>query len=554
MPRATCIPTPREAPAVPVRRSSGPAARPRRRAGRLRTLITTGTAAGALALAGCAPGDPASAVGGSGTFTLAVPTDLPSFDPYASNAGTSQMAQLAYLAYDSLVNQNDDGSFATGLAESWEVGPTATTFRLRDGVTCSDGTKLTAGQVAAALNYVGDPKNLTPFIGTMTPSVPYRVTGDDSTGEVKVTTASAYGFVMETLGNIPIVCGKGLANRSALAERTSGTGPFVLKSSTQTSYTFTVRKGYHWGPDGAGTSAPGTPDTLVLSEVPNFTTAASQLLAGQLSAARMNGPDAQRLTAARLPLSAVPYQKAALGFNERPDRITSDVRVRRALAAAVDSASIAKVLDGKPAQGVRAGTPLPCSGADARTALPAFDPEEAGRILDDAGWKRGGGGIRQRDGKKLSITVYFASDDAVLELIQQYWKEIGVEAKLHRATPQEAQDMYAKGTGDFDASYGGYLLPLPSAFASYVSGPLPPKGMNFLGVTNDEYDREAARASALAGDKACPLWEKAETALMRRVDFLPLADANVQLFSGRNAKADANSLRIPVPTSLRLVK
>jgi peptide/nickel transport system substrate-binding protein len=146
--------------------------------------------------------------------------------------------------------------------------------------------------------------------------------------------------------------------------------------------------------------------------------------------------------------------------------------------------------------------------------------------------------------------VYFQSDDNVLELIQKYWTEIGVDAQLHRTTSQEAQDIYSKGTGDFDASYGGFVLPLPASMQPYLSGDLPPAGYNFAAVNNQDYDRLAAEAGAQVGDTGCESWVKAENAILKQADFTPIADGKINVFASKDAKVDATSLRIPVPTSL----
>ncbi len=45
-------------------------------------------------------------------------------------------------------------------------------------------------------------------------------------------------------------------------------------------------------------------------------------------------------------------------------------------------------------------------GATDQSALLAYDPKKAEKLLDDAGWKKGAGGFRSKDGKPLSLTLY----------------------------------------------------------------------------------------------------------------------------------------------------
>ncbi|MEU9891202.1 ABC transporter substrate-binding protein [Sphaerisporangium sp. NPDC051011] len=246
-----------------------------------------------LALSACAGGTAADD-SGSGTFTLAVPVPLPSANPYAVNTGAGQMRYLSYLAYDPLINETKSGEFVSGLASVWKATSTSATFTLRKDVTCSDGEKLTAGQVADALNFVGDPKNQYPWVGGLTPTVAYSVKGDDDAGTLTVTTEQDFPFLLQTLGQVPIVCAPGLKNPSKLDQGTSGTGPFVLESATKNIWTYRVREGYRWGPDGASTSAAGTPHKLVLKIVTDPTTSANELLAGKPHPPRSNSLNALR--------------------------------------------------------------------------------------------------------------------------------------------------------------------------------------------------------------------------------------------------------------------
>src|SRR6185369_9524052 len=93
-----------------------------------------------------------------------------------------------------------------------------------------------------------------------------------------------------------MVCEAGLADRSTLVTETNGTGPFVVdKVVANDHYTYKVRKGYKWGPDGATTSEAGTSAFVEFRVIANETTAANLLLSGEVNAALIIGPDAARL-------------------------------------------------------------------------------------------------------------------------------------------------------------------------------------------------------------------------------------------------------------------
>jgi peptide/nickel transport system substrate-binding protein len=67
----------------------------------------------------------------------------------------------------------------------------------------------------------------------------------------------------------------------------------------------------------------------------------------------------------------------------------------------------------------------------------AYDPELSAELLDEAGWTEGADGIREKDGQRLSLTVYEAKPQPLskqtLELVAQQLKEIGVELEVKAA-------------------------------------------------------------------------------------------------------------------------
>src|SRR5689334_12751999 len=107
--------------------------------GRVSALVGI-TAAGALALAGCAGSSDHSTT--HGPFVMAISTDVGTLDPSLGN--TSAALAVAQYAYDPLVNLDAHGTVVSGLAKEWAVNGTAVNFTLRDDVTCSDGSAFKA--------------------------------------------------------------------------------------------------------------------------------------------------------------------------------------------------------------------------------------------------------------------------------------------------------------------------------------------------------------------------------------------------------------------------
>jgi len=124
---------------------------------------------------------------------------------------------------------------------------------------------------------------------------------------------------------------------------------------------------------------------------------------------------------------------------KHPHPILSDIKVRTALSKAIDRSILVEVgygAGGKPTCNV---IPAPEAWASDNTGCIAQDIEGAKALLEEAGWTDSDGdGIRDRDGKKLSI-LYQTTVNPVRQdfqaLIKDWWSEIGVETELKAIDP-----------------------------------------------------------------------------------------------------------------------
>ncbi|MFI9550055.1 ABC transporter substrate-binding protein [Nonomuraea endophytica] len=521
-------------------------------------LITAATTA-ALA-SGCA-GAPRSAAGlaeyvKDGTFTFAIPADPGILDPYRNLLPHGEMTSLTY---DSLINVTPQGKTVSGLADTWKADAKTATFTIKKGVTCSDGAPLTATTVAKALNHLRTPS---PLSGLLVPSAPYDVSADEAAGTVKVTMKEPFALLVETLGRVPIVCDKGLDDPKLLENTTVGSGPFVLTKVVRgDTYTFTRRDGYTWGPDGVAGNVLGSPATIVFKVVPNETTRANLLLAGQVNLANVAGPDRERLLARKLERFDLPAMFGELWYNQRDDRPGADPLVRRALTAALDLDELMNVVTsgtGRRAPGLVTSQTQPCAADNVTGHLPASDPVRAGALLDEAGWVKGAGGTRAKDGKKLVVDLHYSPSEgegsvAAAELVSKRWQAAGVTVKL-TSDDLAAATRAMFETGDFDAYWVGLRFDLPTHILPWASGEVPPKGQNFAGIDNPDFVKLAAKAAATTGAAGCELWNEAERALLRNADIVPIAIAQQPFFFSKAQGESEGWLQQPIPTSIRVLK
>ncbi|MCF0261090.1 MAG: ABC transporter substrate-binding protein, partial [Erysipelotrichaceae bacterium] len=141
---------------------------------------------------------------------------------------------------------------------------------------------------------------------------------------------------------------------------------------------------------------------------------------------------------------------AYMGFNCKSGP-TSDVKVRQALSYAVDRASFVDAFYKYPEASeevskiklgyvptlfwspVAEGLGAYITGEEKLEGLQVYDynPEKAKQLLEEAGWKVGEDGIRQKDGQKLTIRYLqlkdSASADMLMPIVMKSWKDIGVE-------------------------------------------------------------------------------------------------------------------------------
>jgi peptide/nickel transport system substrate-binding protein len=521
-------------------------------------LSTVGSCVLALsvtaALAGCGGnddsggGDSKSNGGGGGdskyvdggTFTMSLAGDPGKLDPQSS--ASTQLFAVNQLGYDNLVSvDGETGEIESQLATDWTVDGTTVTLTLAKGITCSDGSEFTATMVADNLSYVGDPKNKSPYLETFLP-VGATATADDAAGTVTLTLAEPAPFVLNGLGSLPMVCGAGLADRSMLADQTDGTGPYELTEAVPGDhYTYEIRDGYTWGPDGATTAEDGMPDTIVMKIVQNESTAVNLLLSGEINAVTVQGPDAKRLEAADLFSTSTPAMVGEQWYNHDAGHDTGDAAVRMGLTQALDFeelASVATAGEGELATTFAGLQPVACPGDSISGSLPAQDVDAAKAALA---------------GTKLTFIYSSAAGSAVAaaaELAVQEWTAAGADVTA-KGVDETALQGAIFGSGDWDIAWVPLNVNSPDQLVGFLSGPgLADEGTNFSGIDNPDYTAGVDAASAMDGTAGCDTWLDAESKLVAAADVVPFANSAVKTY-GNGAEFEYPGSFMP--TSIRMV-
>lgn len=525
---------------------------------RKRTVAAAVTAVSALALAlvGCSSdggGTPTGEPVEGGTFTQILNADPGNLDPQMS-AG-SALFDVSVFAYDTLVAVDAEGKPQSQLASDWTQDGLTATLTLNDGILCSDGTEFTAQTAADNLNWISDPANQSAFLGAF---FPVGVTTVAEGNTVTLTLSAPAPFLLLGLANLPMVCDAGLADRSTLAAASNGTGPYVLTEAVPNDhYTFELREEYAWGPDGATVDEAGIPAVVNIRIVADGTTATNLMLSGEGNAAQLLGPDAERALGAdlfALESSAVVGEQ---WYNHAEGHPTSDPAVRMALTQALDLDELANVITtgkGGPASALATVDPRGCTFDSVSDVLPDFDVDAANAALDAAGWKLGADGVRVKDGTPLSIVFLYqnglgAAGTAAAELAIAAWEQIGVDVDGREQDEPSILDAIFS-TGAWDVSWVPVSVNSPDQLIGFLSGIVPPEGVNFSGIQNSDYEAAIAEAMQLPGTEGCPTWQEAESALIEAADMVPFAEGTVYMF-GSGAEFEWTGQI--APTSIRML-
>jgi len=170
------------------------------------------------------------------------------------------------------------------------------------------------------------------------------------------------------------------------------------------------------------------------------------------------------------PSKTVDGQRSALGA---PHPFLADVRVRQALALAIDRQTIARQLYGLEGAATANILTTPTSLASKNTRI-VFDLAKANQLLDGAGYGRGPDGVRQKGGIRLALTLQTSSDSlrqGEQEIIKAGWTQIGVDATLKAidsgvffSSAPGNSDTYQHFYADVELLTSGPLGPFPASY------------------------------------------------------------------------------------------
>ncbi|WP_225181687.1 TIGR04028 family ABC transporter substrate-binding protein [Pectobacterium aroidearum] len=345
---------------------------------------------------------------------------------------------------DKLTYQNPETlEIEPWVAESWTVNVDNTeyTFKIRPGISFSDGTPLDANAVAKNFDTYG--------LGNTALNQPVsEVINNYLRSEVIDPLTVKFYFKKPSPGFLQgtSAIGSGLVSLSTLdrnfnqlgnAKNIIGSGPFVVSSEKLgRELKLTARKDYNWAPVKSKHQGRAYLDGITYLVTPEDSVRIGALVSGQADFIRqIQAYDEKRVQSQNFNLYAPPTRGVNNSVVFRPDNpLVADIRVRKALLHATNTKEIINTLfsDNYP----QATSPLAKTAAgyvDLSSKL-TFDPAQANKLLDEAGWKTGSQGLRQKDGKTLELTAYESlpqpQNKETLQLVSQQWAKVGVKLNV----------------------------------------------------------------------------------------------------------------------------
>ena len=468
-------------------------------------------------------------------------------NPFLS--GGTKDIHAAAMVLEPLARYDENGDMVPALAAeipTVENGGVAAdlrsvTWKLRKGVTWSDGTPFTAADVAFTAAFCMHPDG-----GCNAASRFQNVASVEAVDDhaVRISFAAPMPFPYAPfVGSVsPVIQKKQfegcLGAKAPECTRQNfgpvGTGPFKVKEFRPNDVVRYVLNDRYRNPDqpafssvlmkGGGDAVSAARAVLETGEFdyawnlqvePEILAAMEKAGRGRLVSAF--GTQVERLIVQLTnPDPALGAKRSTWQGGNNPHPFLSDPAVRRALSLAIDRKILVEAGYG-PAGRVTCNV-LPAPPAYASTAndwCKTQDIAGANKLLDEAGWARGPDGIRAKNGVRLSI-LYQTSTNSVRQgtqaLIKQMWRQIGVETELKNISASvffgsdpASPDTYQKFYADIQMYTNNFDGTDPQAYLqNWLCKRIPGPDNQWIGTNiprycNSEFEELAALLSKTAG-------------------------------------------------------
>ncbi|WP_170985232.1 ABC transporter substrate-binding protein [Roseomonas sp. AR75] len=393
-------------------------------------------AAGTLAAAGGLPHVARAQSTDADTLRAGIKLSPTSMDPHFRLSGEQNVLRALHAR---LVGMTPDGKPEPGVADAWQPveDGRAWDFRVRDGAKFSDGSAITADDVAYSLARVPTITGSAGAYHIFVRAITRTEVRDART--VRIHTANPYPFMVEDMTEIAVLSkalGPDLKTADFNAQKVKVfSGPYTLEDYRFGEFV-AMKRNPHWfgaKPDFAQAN---------LKVIPTDSSRVAALLAGDVQAIdelpvadvprlrRDAALNVTQIAGMRVMYVAMDMDRDASPFvrdsNGQPmtRNPLKDAKVRQALSMAINrQAIVERVMDGTATVAsnlLPEGTP----GTSSALGVTPFDPDKAKRLLAEAGYPNG-----------FQLTIHatndrYPNDEKVAQAIAQFWTRIGVRTDV----------------------------------------------------------------------------------------------------------------------------
>jgi peptide/nickel transport system substrate-binding protein len=434
-----------------------------------------------------------------------------SFSPYLSPQASATQVQQAL--FDGLLETDPKLQWFGDLArevptiENGEVTRVGTgmdvTYNLRPGLRWSDGRPLTSNDVIFTFRVITGPAAATGF-----PQDGYDlISGIEPRGDTGLVAHfralyPAYRALFPSilpehrLGQVPL---DRLAGDPYWKQPDAVSGPFTLRDAAQDQLTLLRNPSYAQGRSGMPfLGHPSYTQRIVFRGFPTRQALLAAAKAGDIDA---TSDLSERELATIAGLSGVRVMLAPglqyeqVSFNQSPvDPVTGaappwagEPAVLQALDLGLDRPRLERgPLHGRSPLTATPVSPLLDWAFASDLGAPRYDPAQAKRLLDAAGWIPGADGVRTKGGRRLAFALTSTSDQALRvdeeEILAQGWRQLGADVKFQNFPSQQLFGGFDQNGvlahGLYEAAIWAWIMPADpdSEFGTLHSSRAPAAG------------------------------------------------------------------------------
>lgn len=418
---------------------------------------------------------------------------------------------MFWAAY--LFDWSDRNEFVPELAvrvptlENGDISPDGLriTYHLRRGVKWQDGAPFTADDVIYTWRQMLNPRNL--VVSRFGYDVISRIDKrNDYTIDVHLKkrfapfVATFFTMANHTNCILPshLLARYPDINHAAYNSLPVGTGPFkIAKYEKGSSITFVANDSY-WR---------GRPKLrrieyrIVESDNTLLTLVRTHEIDFYYRAAENQAPSLRDIPGTRVVITPL-TRFADLGLNAANPAL-ADVRVRRALAHAIDRAALIKKVTHGVAMPGDSNQPPFFWAYNPKIARYPYDPQRAAELLDAAGWRVGADGIRVKNGRPLRLELVSFTGSATATgtevFMQDAWRHVGVDVSIKNFSSSQLYATLGAGgieqSGKFDVAFENWANGSDPDDSILVRCDMAPSaGWNIYHFCNRELDAAEDRA------------------------------------------------------------